>query len=139
MSILKSWSDHRALRAARRHADEQLRASRLPSPRLAWRVAELTSAEHLDELGRALADTVHAADERFLPSAKPLNRAAIREARAQLLELASCLFDCDRVVSPRVVLLIERLLDDGGSPLYDSGARRSLRDQVDEIREALST
>ncbi|MGH3049611.1 MAG: hypothetical protein ACRDLK_05590 [Gaiellaceae bacterium] len=139
MSLLKSWSGHRALQAARRRADEQLLASRLPSPRLAWRIAELTSPEHRDQLGRALADTVHAADERFLPSAKPLNRAAIREARAQLLELASCLFDGDRVVSPRAVLLVERLLDDGGSPLYDSDVRRSLRVQVDEIREALGT
>jgi hypothetical protein len=137
VSVLKSWSDHRALRAARRRADEQLLASRLPSPRLAWRIAELTSPEHRDGLGRALADIVHAADERFLPSAKPLNRAAIREARAQLLELASCLFDGDRLVSPRAVLLVERLLDDGGSPLYESRGRRSLRVQLDEIREAL--
>ena len=139
MSLLKSWSDHRALQAARRRADEQLLASRLPSPRLAWRIAELASPEHREGLGRALTDIVHAADERFLPSAKPLNRAAVRAARAQLLELASCLFDGDRGVSPRAVLLVERLLDDGGSPLYDSGTRRKLRVQLDEIREALGT
>lgn len=137
MSLLKSWSDHRALRATRRRADEQLLASRLPSPRLAWRIAELTSPEHRDQLARALADAVHTADERFLPSTKPLNRPAVREARAQLLDLASSLFDGDRSVSPRAVLLIERLLDDGGSPLYDNGARPRLPIQLDEIREAL--
>lgn len=139
MSLLKSWTEHRALRAARRRADEQLLASRLPSPRLAWRIAELTSPERREELGRALTDIVHAADERFLPSAKPLDRAAVREARAQLLELAACVFDAGRPVSPRGLLLVERLVVDGRSPLYDSGARRQLQAQLEEIREALGS
>jgi len=37
---LRSWQARRALRSARRNADEQLLESRLPSPRLAWRTAE---------------------------------------------------------------------------------------------------
>lgn len=139
MSLLKTWTDHRALRAARRTADEQLLASRLASPRLAWRIAELTSLEHRDELGRALTDAVHAADERFLPSAKPLNRGAIREARAQLLELAACLFDGERSVSPRAVLLVERLLADGDGPLYGNGSAQRLRLRVEEIGEAVGS
>jgi len=139
VSLLKSWTAHRALRVARRSADEQLLASRLPSPRLAWRIAELTSREHRDELGRALADAVHAADERFLPSARPLNRGGVREARAQLLELAACLFDDDRHVSARAVLLLERLLSDSAGPLYANDSARKLCLRVKEIREALGS
>ena len=135
MAVLKSWTEHRALRAARRSADEQLLASRLPSPRLAWRVAELTSPEHRVELGRALADVVHAADERLLPGARPLNRGAIRENRAQLLELAACLFDGERSVSPRGVLLVEHLLRDGS--LYGSAAPRRLRIDLAQIQEVV--
>ena len=135
MAVLKSWSEHRALRTARRSADEQLLASRLPSPRLAWRVAELVSDERRVELGRALADVVHAADERLLPNAKPLNRGAVRECRAQLLELASCLFDKERTVSPRGMVLVEQLLRTGA--LYGEGPVRKLRLELAQIREAL--
>ena len=135
VAVLKTWSEHRALRAARRSADEQLLESRLPSPRLAWRVAELVGPERRVELGRALADVVHAADERLLPNARPLNRGAVRECRAQLLELASCLFDRERSVSPRGVLLVERLLRTGA--LYGEGTARKLGLELAEIREAL--
>jgi hypothetical protein len=135
--VLKTWTNRRALQAERRSADEQLLASRLPSPRLAWRVAELTSPEHRVELGRSLTDTVHAADERLLPSAKPLNRPAVRENRAQLLDLASRLFDRDRFVAPRGVLMLERLLGDGTGPLYGHESPRRLRLELAHIREAL--
>jgi hypothetical protein len=134
----RSWSEHRALVTARRAADEQLLASRLPSPRLAWRVAELLDPTHRVELGRALTDTVHASDERRLPNARPINRGAVRESRAQLLELASCLFDTERAVSPRGVLLVEHLLNDGGSPLYGSEAPRRLRLELIEMRGILT-
>src|SRR3954452_1596741 len=133
--MLKTWSEHRALRAARRNADEQLLASRLPSPRLAWRAAELVAPEHRVDLGRALNDVVHHADERLLPNATPLNRGAVRECRAQLLELASCLFDNERSVTPRGVLLVERLLCEGA--LYGNGGTRKLRLELAQIREAL--
>jgi hypothetical protein len=134
MSVLKSWTEHRALRSARRRADEQLLGSRLPSPRLAWRIAELISIENRDELGRALTDAIHAADERFLPGAKPLNRGAVRESRAQLLELAACLFD-----SERSVLLVERLLADGGGPLYGNDSTQTLRREIETISKALNS
>jgi hypothetical protein len=139
MSVLKSWTEHRALRSARRRADEQLLGSRLPSPRLAWRIAELISIENRDELGRALTDAIHAADERFLPGAKPLNRGAVRESRAQLLELAACLFDSERSVSPRAVLLVERLLADGGGPLYGNDSTQTLRREIETISKALNS
>lgn len=136
--MFKSWREHHALHAARRAADDQLLASRLPSPRLAWRVAELTDPDHRVDLGRALADVVHASDERLLPNAKPINRGAVRECRAQLLELASCLFDTERTVSPRGVLLVEQLLNDSGGPLYGREPSRRLRLELAEIREAVA-
>jgi hypothetical protein len=133
----RSWTAHRELRAARRLADEQLLASRLPSPRLAWRVAELLSGEHRIELGRSLTDVVRTADERRLPGAKPVDRVAVRENRAQLLDLASWLFDRDRTVRPRGVVMVEHLLADGAGPLYGHDAPRKLRHALAEIHDAL--
>ena len=53
---------------------------------------------------------MHSADERFLPSASPVDRGAVRASSSQLLELASRLLDLERPVMPRGVLLVERLL-----------------------------
>ncbi len=136
---LKSLNDRRALKAARRSADEQLLASKLASPRLAWRSAELLAPEHRIDIGRSPTDTVHAADERLLPSASPLDRAAVRECRAQLLDLAAHLFDLDRSVTPRGMLLDERLLSDSRGPLYGNGETRRLRPELHNVREALTT
>jgi hypothetical protein len=134
---IHTWNNRRALRAARRSADEQLLASRIASPRLAWRTAELVAAEHRVEIGRSLTEAVHAADERFLPSASPLDRLAVRECRAQLLELASRFFDFDRPVSPRGVLLAERLLASSAGPLYGHGDPRRLRLELRRIASTL--
>ena len=98
---LHGWEARRALRAARRSADAELLVTRLPPPRLAWRRDELVVDKHRLLLGRALTDVVHASDERFLPGASPLDRGAVRECRAQLLELASRLCDLDRPVMPQ--------------------------------------
>jgi hypothetical protein len=93
LAPVRSWEARRALRSARRAADEELIASRLPSPRLAWRAAELTTDANRLELARSLTEVIHAADERLLPAAAPLARAAVRECRPQLLELAARLYD----------------------------------------------
>jgi hypothetical protein len=121
--VLRGLQERRALRAERRRADQELLAMRLPSPRLAWRTAELVSPDHRVALGRSVAEVVHAADERLLPTASPLDRGAVRACRSELLELASRLFDLERPVRPRGVLYVERLLDRG--PLYQptSGVR----------------
>jgi hypothetical protein len=133
----RRWSAHRALVAARRSADEQLLASKLPSPRLAWRVAELTSQEHRVSLGRLLTDVVRNADERKLPNARPIDRGAVRECRAQLLDLASWLFDEERTVRPRGLLELEQLLEDGDGPLYSHNGVRRLRLDLKHIHDAL--
>lgn len=134
LAPVRGWEARRALRAARHRADAELLSTRLPSPRLAWRTEELVGDDNRIELGRSLTDVVHSADERLLPSASPLNRASIRVVRAQLLELAARLCDLPRGVTPRGILLVERLLQDGSGPLYGQSAVNRLRA---EVREAL--
>jgi hypothetical protein len=118
LAPVRSWEARRALRGARRRADEELAATRLPPPRLAWRAAELVSDENRIDLARSLTDVVHAADERLLPAASPIARAAVRTCRPQLLALAARLFDVSKSASARGVLLVEQLLTDGAGPLY---------------------
>lgn len=134
---LHGWEARRALRTARRVADDELLVTRLPPPRLAWRSVELVADEHRLQLGRSLTDVVHGSDERFLPSASPIDRGAIRECRSQLLELASRLCDLDRPVMPRGVLLVERLLGDTGGPLYGRTGTRLLGLELTRTRQAL--
>ena len=134
---LHGWEERRALRAARRSADAELLVTRLPPPRLAWRRQELVADEHRLVLGRALTDVVHASDERFLPSASPLDRGAVRACRAQLLDLASRLCDLERSVMPRGVLLVERLLDDTSGPLFGRTGTRLLALELRRTRAAL--
>jgi len=134
---LHGWEARRALRAARRAADEELLATRLPPPRLAWRRDELVAGEYRLQLGRSLTDVVHGSDERFLPNASPIDRGAVRECRSQLLELASRLCDLDRAVMPRGVLLVQRLLADTGGPLYARTGTRHLALELTRTRQAL--
>ena len=123
---LRELQRRRALQAERRAADEELIASVLPSPRLAWRVHELVAPEYRLDVSRGLTNAVHDADGTRLPGASPLNRVAVRSARPQLLALASRLADLDVPVLPRGVLLADRLVSDSRSPLYD----RALADRA---------
>ena len=134
---LHGWEARRALRAARRAADAELLVTRLPPPRLAWRRDELVEAGHRLQLGRSLTDVVHSSDERFLPNASPIDRGAVRECRSQLLELASRLCDLERAVTPRGVLLVERLLADSSGPLYGRTGIRALARELKRTRQAL--
>jgi len=121
LAPMRSWEARRALRGARRRADEELAATRLPPPRLAWRAAELVADANRIDLARSLTDVVHAADERLLPAASPIARAAVRACRPQLLAIAARLFEVSKPVSARGVLLVERLLTNGSGPLYGRG------------------
>jgi hypothetical protein len=133
--LVREWKTRRALAAERRRADAELLRTALPSPRLAWRTEELVSDDRRIELGRALTDVVHSANERLLPGASPLNRGTVRERRAELLALAARLCDLSRPVAPRGVLLVDRLLSDGSSPLFSRVAHHRL---YVEAREALA-
>ena len=134
---MRSWEARRALRGARRRADEELAVARLPPPRLAWRAAELVAHDNRINLARSLTDVVHAADERLLPAASPVARAAVRECRPQLLAIASHLFEVSKPVSPRGVLLVERLLTNGSGPLYGRGDAERLLAAATSILVAL--
>lgn len=137
LAPVRTWEARRALRAARRRADEELIAARIPPPRLAWRTRELVSDENRLELARSVTGVVHAADERLLPAASPIDRGAVRACRPQLLELASRLYDFELPVTPRGVLLLERLLTDGSGPLYGNTAPGRLEAAVDLARAEL--
>jgi hypothetical protein len=137
LAPIRSWSERRALRSERRRADAELLATRLPSPRLAWRSEELVAETNRIDLARSLTDVVHAADERLLPGAAPIDRNAVRATRAELLELASRLFATERPVQPRGVLLVDRLLVDGAGPLYGRNDPVRLRLAVRRARVAL--
>jgi hypothetical protein len=120
LAPVRSWEARRALRGARRLADEELAATRLPPPRLAWRAAELVAEVNRIDLARSLTGVVHAADERLLPAASPVARASVRECRPQLLAIAARLFEVSKPVPARGVLLVEQLLADSSGPLYGS-------------------
>jgi hypothetical protein len=137
LAPIRGWSARRTLRNERRRADAELLGTRLPSPRLAWRTEELVADANRIDVARSLADAVHAADERLLPSAAPIDRNAVRANRAELLDLASRLFAVERPVQPRGVLLVERLLVDGAGPLYGRNDPVRLRVAVRKARAAL--
>ena len=134
---VRGWEARRALRSARRRADDELARTRIPPPRLAWRAAELTSDENRLSLAGSLTDVVHSADERLLPTASPIDRAAVRLCRPELLELASLLFDLAKPATPRGLVLVERLLVDGDGPLYGRGPASRLREAVARCVAAL--
>jgi hypothetical protein len=137
-SPLRGFEARRALKTARRRADEEILATRLPSPRLAWRVAELVSEENRVDLGRSLTDVVQAADERLLPTASPLDRVAVREARPQLLALAGRLYDTSQTVTARGVLLVDKLLVDGNGLLYGHSNPARLAAKAEELFAVLA-
>jgi hypothetical protein len=138
LAPVRSFEERRALKAARRRADAEILAARLPSPRLAWRTAELVSEENRTDLARSLTAAVQGADERLLPTASPLDRVAVRECRPQLLALAARLYDQSLTVSPRGVLLVDDLLGDGTGPLYGRGEPAKLAAAAEHILSVLA-
>jgi len=137
LAPLRRLRERRELAAARRHADEQLLASTLPSPRLAWRTHELCSDEYRHELAESIVGVLQSARARYLPSASPLNRGAAREEAEVLFRIAARLEDVARPVRPRGMLLVERLLTDGAGPLYARERRRRLHAALEEALHAL--
>ena len=137
LAPIKRLRERRELAAARRAADAELCSTDLPSPRLAWRTNELVAEEHCRELAHSLVGVVQASESRFLPSASPLNRAAARAETDLLLRIAARLSELDRSVRPRGILLVERLLSDGTSPLYARERAGRLRVALEEALNAL--
>lgn len=123
---LDAFKTRRALRAARWAADAELMRRESPPLRLAWRVEELVTPKNRLELARTLRSLVRDAGARYLPSASPVNRLAVRAEAHTLLAIADRLADLEQTVAARGVVLVERLLVDGFSPLYD-------RESVDDL------
>ena len=125
------------MRAMRASADAELARRTLPPLRLAWRVEELVATKNRLDLAHSVRSLVRDAQPRYLPSASPFNRLAVRAESDQLLAVAARLADLERPVAARGVVLVDRLLTDGSGPLYD----RELADQfgpaLDEIRTTL--
>jgi hypothetical protein len=123
---VRGFKARRALRAARWAADKELRYRASPPLRLAWRVEELVTPTNRNDLARTLRSLVRDSSTRYVPSASPVNRVAVRAEAETLLRLASRVADLTRPVAARGILFVERLLVDGAGPLYD-------RERVDEL------
>jgi hypothetical protein len=95
-------------------------------PALAVRAAELTELTARRRLARnlerAISDSMR---PRGLSPAVPVHPCALAEARPALEQLVVAL-RCPEPVRPRGVALVERLLIDGGSPLYTGGGEETL-------------
>ena len=127
----------RELVAARRAADAELISASLPSPRFAWRTNELCSDEHRRELAESLVEVARASEARYLPGTSPLNRTAARDQLSLLLQIGAILADTNRHVTPRGVLLVERLLTDARSQLYVRPATGDLHRALSNALKAL--
>ncbi len=127
----------RELRAARRSADAELAKRQSPPLRLAWRAQELVSTKSRLDLAHALRTLVRDASPRYLPSASPVNRVAVRAESQTLVALAGRLTDLHRPVAARGIVLIQRLLTDPSGPLYDTERAEDLGRYLARARNAL--
>jgi hypothetical protein len=86
-----------------------------------WRSRELVAPVSRRGLARELGQTLRRLDPALLPSASPLRRNAARRHEELLQRLEARMVD-GRPVTPRGILLLQRLLREPGSPLYDEHA-----------------
>ena len=116
------------LRAIRRTADRLILADGVGqegSEIVHWRIGELVAPASRRRLARELDQTLRRLDPARLPSASPLRRGLVRRHEDRLRRLEQRLLD-GRPVTPRGVLLLQRLLREPGSPLYDATHEREL-------------
>jgi hypothetical protein len=134
---LATLKNRRALRAARSAADDELVRRQDTPLRLAWRAEELVAPKNRLELAHSLRSLVRDSAARYLPSASPVNRAAVRGESETLLALAARLADVHRAVAARGVLLVDRLLVDGSGPLYERARADQLHPYLERALGAL--
>jgi hypothetical protein len=108
------------------------------SAELAYRAAQLTSPRSRRSLAAGITRTIEAAEEpvRPLTAQVPLQRREILAARVVLNELAGDVGGADPV-QVRGLALAERLLTDGGSPIYMPHPEATLEDAVRHAHAAL--
>ena len=109
---MHGWELGSPCAAARARADAELLAPGCRRRGLPGARDELVADEHRLDSAASLTDVVHASDERFLPGASPLDRGAVARAGPSSSSSRARLCDLDRPVTPRGVLLVERLLAD---------------------------
>lgn len=90
-----------------------------------WRVHELVAPASRRGLARELDGTLRRLDRGRLPSASPLRRVVARRDEDLLRRLGERMLD-GRPVTARGVILLQRLLREPGSPLYDASSEREL-------------
>ena len=78
-----------------------------------------TSPTTRRKLAASLRRVVRSSSPRMLPGAGPLNRVLVRGHATELLALADRLDALDRPVSSEGVFLVEELLNEPWSPLFD--------------------
>lgn len=114
------------------HASAELRSVRRVADRLIladahgaegadvvrWRKLELVLPASREALAREIEQTLRRADPARLPSAAPLRRGVTRRNEELLRKLEERMRD-GRPVTARGVILLQRLLREPGSPLYD--------------------
>jgi len=118
----------RRRRAARRgNADRRI----LHGESIQWRERELTSLRRRMQLARSLDSLVRELESASVPGASPVNRVAARRHLELVRLLGAILEDGGIGVEARGVILVDRLLLDGGGPLYD-------RTRAGELEPALN-
>jgi hypothetical protein len=129
----------------RRSLDDRLLSGELSSDTGEGRARadQLVSARHRAKCAEALRDLVREADEHhasMFSADLKVNRLAIRNSKVEVLTLAQDLEQLPEV-DPRGVILADRLVRDGGSPVYITGAFEEDNGQVakavERAREAL--
>ncbi len=105
---------------------------------LASRVDHLVSRRHRHLLASGLRRVVATAEKprRGFSAVAPIQRGPVLAARARLVEVAE-LLDGDEPVSPRGIIVVERLLTDGTSAIYTPSAPGELDAAVRHARVTL--
>jgi len=111
----------------RDQADRSIRgdgAAGTPPAVVTARARELVGARHRHMLSSGLRRVVDDIDRPALVSARvPINRLGIALEHHKLERICALLDDPSRSVTPRSVALLENLMSDPGSPLYNGGGR----------------
>jgi hypothetical protein len=92
--------------------------------------SQMLTARKRKALERSLDGVIKSLDPKGLPGASPLNRRGLWLYVPELQTLARRVGDLERPASRRGLQLVQILLTDGGSPLYD-------RDRIDELPETV--
>jgi hypothetical protein len=120
-AVVRAGRARTELRMVRRSADRLILADANAaegSDIVRWRTLELVAPESREVLARELQRTLRTSDPARLPSASPLRRGVARRHGELLQRVEERMLD-GRPVTARGILLLQRLLREPGSPLYD--------------------